>query len=307
MEILPSMVSLRAFESAARLGSFKEAAEEMFVTPAAVSYQIRSLEAQIGVTLFNRTTHGLVLTSAGERYLPVVRSTFASLRAVTEEVASHDGPQVLTVNALPTFASSWLVPRIWKFHELHPHVELRIFTNNVLGSPLDFTRNPADLAIRGGVSASDWPQLHAERLAHEEMFPVCSPILMSGEDRISSPEQLISHTLLVCTSAPEGWNSWLEEAARRGHDVTDIQPSRGLKFDTVQMAMDACALGKGIVIGRRPLVDMYLDTGRLVEPFDFSVTSRLAYWLVGTEKSFRRPCVDAFRQWIKSELNGAAV
>jgi LysR family transcriptional regulator, glycine cleavage system transcriptional activator len=306
MEALPSMASLRAFESAARLGSFKDAAEELHVTPAAVSYQIRSLETQIRVTLFHRTAQGLKLTAAGLRYLPVVQSTFSNLKSVTEEVASHDGPQVLTVNALPTFTSSWLIPRIWKFHEQHPNVELRIFSNNILGVPVDFSRNQADLAIRGGVSETDWPHLHAERLVHEEMFPVCSPILMSSEDRISTPEQLINHTLLICTSAPEGWNTWLEEAARRGHDVREVNPGRGLKFDTVQLAMDACALGRGIVIGRRPLVDIYLDTGRLVQPFDFSVTSRIAYWLIGPPKSFDRPCVEAFRSWIMVELNSAS-
>ena len=300
---LPPLNALRAFEAAARLGSFKEAADELCVTPAAVSYQIRSLESHLGTALFHRTSRGLELTRAGSDYFPVVRGVFQQLVDATRRVMEEDGPQVLTVNVLPTFASSWLVPRIWKFHEAHPDVELQIHSNRTLGAPVDFSRGDVDIAIRGGLTASDWPGLHAEKLVHEEMFPVCSPILMSGANRVTSPEDLVNHTLIVCSSAPEGWNSWLEEARSRGHRVSDVRPSHGLSFDTVQMAMDACALGQGVVIGRRPLVDIYLDTGRLVAPFDFTVMSKIAYWLVGPTQAFEKSSVLAFRRWILRELH----
>ncbi len=299
---LPPLNALKAFEAASRLGSFKEAGDELCVTPAAVSYQIRSLESHLGVALFHRTSHGLELTRAGARYFPVVQQMFDRLADATREVMGEEGRQVLTVNVLPTFASSWLVPRIWKFHEAFPEIELQIHSNRILGTPVDFTRDDADIAIRGGLTASDWPDLRAEQLVNEEMFPVCSPVLMAGANRLTAPEDLVNHTLLVCSSAPEGWNSWLAEATTRGHDVSAVKPRHGLSFDTIQMAMDACALGQGVVIGRKPLVNIYLDTGRLVAPFDFSVLSKIAYWLVGPPKAFDRACVSTFREWMLAEL-----
>lgn len=302
MNPLPPLNALRAFEAAARLGSFKEAGEELCVTPAAISYQIRSLEANLGVALFDRTTHGLQLTQAGETYLPVVQDVYERLADATRRIMGQQNSQVLKLHVLPTFASSWLVPRIWKFHEIYPDIELQISSNQTLGRPVDFARDDADIAIRGGVDAAEWPNLQAQKLIHEEMYPVCSPVLMAGADQLRSPEDLRGHTLIVCSSAPEGWNTWLKEAQARGYNVSGICPSHGLSFDTVQMAQDACALGQGVVIGREPLVNIYLETGRLVAPFDFSVCSRIAYWLVGPQRAFERECVLAFRDWILGEL-----
>jgi LysR family glycine cleavage system transcriptional activator len=306
MEPLPPLNALRAFEAAARLGSFKEAGEELCVTPAAVSYQIRSLESHLGNALFHRTTHGLELTQAGETYLPVVQDVYERLVDATRRIMGQQNSQTLKINVLPTFASSWLVPRIWKFHEIYPEIELQISSNRTLGTPVDFARNDADIAIRGGMDAAQWPNLQAEKLIHEEMYPVCSPVLMTGADQLRTPEDLRGHTLIYCSSAPEGWNSWLHEAEARGCDISGICPSHGLSFDTIQMAQDACALGQGVVIGREPLVNIYLETGRLIAPFDFSVRSQIAYWLVGPKHAFERTCVLAFRDWILGELEGAA-
>lgn len=298
MRTMPPLTALRAFEATGRLGAIKEAAAALGVTGAAVTHQIRHLEDCLGVALFDRASRGLTLTAAGRKFLPTVSEAFALLQqgaqALTAEAAS-----VLRVNSLPTFASSWLTPRLGRFHQMHPDIDIEVNTEGRMGAPVDLTRLDADVAIRGGVSADMWPGMMAEKLTHEMMFPVCAPAL---RDRLRKPEDLAEQTRIIVSRTPEGWREWLDEAARQGHAVTHIDPAHGPKFDTIQMAMNAAIDGMGVVIGRTPLVNAYLESGQLVAPFDIKVASRIAYWLVGREETWANAPVRAFRCWLRSQL-----
>lgn len=302
MKRLPPLTALRAFEAVGRLGHVKEAADELNVTPAAVSHQIRALEEHLEVELFSRSSRNLQLTRCGADFLSAVSGAFEMLKEGADRLSRETGRQRLVVNSLPTFAGNFLVPRLLQFHNAHPELEMEINTSARFGDPGELKSLGADVAIRAGLHEGAWPGMVAERLVPEVMFPVCAPSLLQGAHDLKTAADLANHTLLIVSRTPEGWPDWLDAAREKGWDVGAVDPNHGLRFDTIQLAMTAAIEGLGVVIGRRPLVDAYLDSGLLVSPFDLEITSKIAYWLVYPPRMQQTERLKAFRDWLRAEL-----
>jgi LysR family glycine cleavage system transcriptional activator len=306
MRQLPALTALRAFEAVARLG-VAGAAGELNVTSAAVSHQVRSLEADIGVPLFDRTKRGLELNSAGREYLHDVAAGLQLIAQATRKMTNPHRTQRLVVDSLTSFANAFMVPRLARLFRAHPDIELDIQTLAADHDHVNFERTGAHVAIRSSVDGGEWPTLKAERLAHEVCFPVCAPAMISGANPISTPADLADKTLLVVTTAPEGWADWLAAARAAGHDVSGVDLRNALRFDTPHSSMIAAINEVGLDLGRRPLVDDALDSGLLVAPFDLTVSSGHAYWMVYPEASLELPAFGNFRKWLLQELQAAAV
>ena len=304
MAQLPPLTALRAFEAVARLG-VAGASGELNVTPAAISHQVRVLEAELGVTLFARTKRGLELNKAGRDYLYAVAGGLKLISDGTRRLMNPYRTQRLVVDSLTSFANAFIVPRLANFYREHPDVELEIRTLLPGFNRVDFERSGAHVAIRGGAAAGEWPHLKAERLAHEVYFPVCSPEFLSGNNAIRAPSDLANRTLLVVTTTPEGWNEWLDAATAAGHDVTGVDLRNSLRFDTIYSSMLAAMSGVGIDLGRSPLVDHAIAQGQLVSPFELKAMSTHAYWMVYPEASCELPAFRSFRQWLLQELDAA--
>ena len=303
MKRLPPLTALRAFEAVGRLGHVKEAADELNVTPAAVSHQIRALEEHLEVELFSRSTRNLQLTRCGSDFLSAVSGAFEMLKEGADRLSRETGRQRLVVNSLPTFASNFLVPRLLQFHNAHPDLEMEINTSVRFGDPGELKNVGADIAIRAGLHEGAWPGMVAERLVPGVRFPGCAPGLLQASGPLASPAALANQARLIVSRTPEGWPDWLDAARSRGLDTTGVDSNHGLRFDTIQLAMTAAIEGLGVVIGRRPLVDAYLDSGLLVAPFDLEITSKIAYWLVYPPRMAQTERLRAFRDWLRTELS----
>lgn len=288
---LPSLNGLRAFEAVARHQSVTRAAEELNVTQTAVSHQLRHLEAELGMRLFVRRPRKMVLTEAGQVYLPTVRDAFEALRAATETLAVHREEGTLTVSTVPSFAHRWLVPRLATFQQAHPKIDLRIAASTDL---VDFARDGIDAAIRYG--SGRWPGLEVHHLFTEELFPVCSPSLLDGSPKLRTPRDLRHHTLLHVTPYSDSWQRWLEAAGVRG-----VEPRRGLYFESGHLAIQAAVEGLGVAIGRTASATDDLLAGRLVAPFDVR-TRRRAYYFVAPETIAGTPKIVRFREWLIGQV-----
>jgi len=286
---LPTLNALKAFEAAGRHLSFTRAAEELHVTQAAISHQIKSLEEQLGIRMFRRGPRGLLLTDAGQSYLPEVREAFQKLTAATERLLEDDARSTITVSVLPSFAARWLVPRLTRFREDHPDVEVRVSADDRLA---DFDRDDVDLAIRYG--RGDYPGLHADRFLTEELFPVCSPELLKRLP-LDRPEQLCDHTLLHDDMRMD-WSMWLLAAGVEG-----VDPRRGPSFNDSSMVLQAAVDGQGVALGRSALALDDLAAGRLVRPFDFALPAEYAYYILCPERTANRPNIKTFREWLLAQ------
>jgi LysR family transcriptional regulator, glycine cleavage system transcriptional activator len=292
---LPPLNALRTFEAAARHLSFTRAAEELFVTQAAVSHQIRTLEDHLGARLFRRMNRALLLTDEGQALLPAVREAFERLSAGVRRVEDLCCGGALTISTTPSVAASWLAGRLVRFQALHPEIELQVSATARL---VDFGREGIDCGIRYG--EGDWPGLRAERLFHTALLPVCSPVLLDGAHPLRHPGDLVHHTLLHALDGADDWRLWLRAAGVHG-----IDPTRGPKFDSIFLVLQAVASGAGVGIGRRQLVAAEVDLGRLVAPFDLELPDECAYYFVAPEAAAEQPKVVAFRNWLLAEVHGA--
>jgi len=305
MRRLPPLTALRVFEAVGRGGNVRAASHELNVTPAAVSHQIRLLEEYLGTELFIRSGRGLILTDDGSRFLHQVSDAFDLLSEAGRR-ASSARAQKVRVHSLPSFANCWLVPRLAKFYGKHPGIDVEITTVGDLAQPLDLANLEVDFAIRVGLSGSQWYGVRVEKLTHEEMFPVCSPELLKGSAPLRSPRDMEKHALLQVSRRSEGWPEWLSAAKVRGLECCEIDPDHGPKFDTIQMAITAAVEGMGIAMGRLPLIEDYIRSGALVEPFSLRVTSRNAYWLLSAGSAALSDGAVKFRDWMRNELDVSA-
>jgi LysR family glycine cleavage system transcriptional activator len=287
---LPPLNSLRAFEAAARHLSFTKGAKELNVTQGAVSHQVKGLEERLGLKLFLRRPKGLVLTEAGQTCQKFIRDAFDGLTAGFADVLNTDNGGVLTVSVSPNFATKWLVPRIGNFSAAHPEIDLRI---SAALHHVDFAREDIDIVVRHG--EGDWPDLHAERLMAETLFPMCSPRLMEGPDPLERPQDLARHTLLHLDNRQD-WIKWLDAAG-----VTSADLSKGAVFNQASLALDAAAGGQGVVLGRSALAAPDLLAHRLVRPFGPSLAVAYAYYIVCPKPAAERRKIQAFRNWLLSE------
>jgi LysR family glycine cleavage system transcriptional activator len=293
---LPQLNALRAFEAAARHLSFVRAAAELHVTPAAISQQVRSLEQQLGVLLFRRLTRGISLTDAGRALLPGVTDGLDRLAQAAADAAGGGVRGRLIVSVLPSFCRCWLVPRLGRFTERYPDLELDIRAE---ARRVDFDTEAVDMAIRHGDGR--YPGLRSDLLMTEEVFPVCSPALLGGPKPLRRLADLRHHTLLHDGSSGINgswlsWAPWLELAG-----LSDVDPERGPRFSDSAMILQAAVAGQGVAIGRSVLLGSDLCTGRLVRPFDIARPAGRAYYILAPEITADIPKVAAFRDWLFGE------
>lgn len=295
MRRLPPLNAVRAFEAAAARSSFSQAAEDLNVTQAAVSHQIKALEEWFGFPLFRREARAVRLTPEGAQLFETARDALDALAETAQRLRADDGSAPLTITVLHSFAATWLVPRLRRFHDRHPDIDVRITTSETL---VDLVRSDIDVAIRYGMG--DWPGLHIERMMAEDRFPVCSPELADGPPPLERLEDLRRQTLIHDDDF-FGWPEWLAAAGVEGVDV-----GRGPLYSNSNLAVDAAINGDGILLARSVLVEDALASGRLVKPFDVSQPARMAYYFACAEPALSRPRVTAFRDWLFEEIGRGA-
>lgn len=291
--------ALRAFEASARHGSFSAAAEELNVTAAAVGQLVRGLEEWLGMPLFHRSTSGktrLKLTEPAESALPDIRAGLDRLGIGLQRLHESTTSGILNVTVSPAFAAKWLMPRIDRFQARCPDTDIRIETSLKLA---DFKAQGLDIGVRYGDGT--WPELIAEKLMDEDVFPVCSPGFHTAHD-LASPQDLqnapLIHDLSVDPSVGFiGWPAWLEAA-----DVTGPPPQRGMRINNSAAVLQAAIEGRGIALARSILAHDDLAAGRLKRLFpDVRVASKLAYYVVYRTEYAALPKLKAFRDWLFDE------
>lgn len=282
---IPPLNSLRAFDAASRHLSFTKAAEELHVTQAAISHQIKGLEEFLGTQLFVRRNRALLLTEEGQNYWPQIRDVFEKLAEATERLMARGAQGALTVSVVPTFAVQWLVPRLADFSKQHPDIDVRIKASD---TGVDFMRSDVDVAIYYG--KGDYPDLNSARLFNEHLAPVCAPSLL---ETLKSPADLKKHTLLHDAST-EDWQRWLKLAGVEGVKMN------GPIFSHSAMVQQAAIHGQGVALGHHILSRTDLAAGRLVRPFALALPSEYGYDVTCPEQWADRPKIVAFRDWLLS-------
>jgi LysR family transcriptional regulator, glycine cleavage system transcriptional activator len=303
---LPPLGSLRAFEAAARHLSFRRAADELNVTPAAISHQVKALEEFLGIKLFRRLVRGLELTATAEATMGRLRDGFDALATAVEMMRTHETAGALSVSITPSLAVKWLAPRIHGFVSAYPDIDVRVAAS---AGMIDGKRDGATLQVPESgephmeirFGEGDYPGHRVDRLFPVSVLPMCSPRLLEGEHGLQHPEQLRHHTLLHHDSAHiEGggvnWKNWLKSAGVNGVDV-----SRGPHFNHAVLALDAAIDGAGVVLSYPVLAGADLAAKRLVAPFALSLPMTSAYHLVCAEAVSDHPRVAAFRAWLFEE------
>jgi LysR family glycine cleavage system transcriptional activator len=284
---LPPLSALPLFEAAARHLSFKSAADELLLTPSAVSHGIQSLEKWLNTPLFTRTPKGLLLTEAGASYYPLVQSALQTLADGSQRISARPDRQRLRISAAPTFATRMLMPALGEFQDAHPSILVEVDTSQdcvTLG-------DGADVAIR--VGKGRWPDAIVQELLRETLVPVCAPARRREFAGMSLDELPLIHV----TTVSEDWARW---AAVTGRKIPAAH--RGIRFDTLHMAFAAAARGLGVAIGRRPLVDAEIASGTLVPLWGDEVPCESAHWLLtrAEDASDGNPAVATFCTWLKA-------
>ncbi len=287
MRALPSLNGLRAFEAAARLGSFTAAGDELHVSPAAISRLVRLLEDRTGTPLFERTANRLRLTSAGRVYQAGLTPLFDSIEALTAQVIAGAKAPVLTIGVGPTFAVRWLIPRLSSFQALHPDIEVRFATGGAAAAFHD------DWTCGIKLSDGEHPDFLTEVLFAADLVPVCTPALAESVKDLS---HLNAEHLLRVDHAPDDWQRWFVEKGGRY-----VEP-KGATFEFYGHAIQAAADGVGIAMGLRPYIDDDITAGRLVAPFDGPVSKGKSWHLVYRRDQAGNDAFQAFRGWILSEV-----
>jgi LysR family glycine cleavage system transcriptional activator len=296
MKRLPPLNALKTFESAARHLSFTKAAEELHVTPGAVSQQIKSLEDFIGAPVFRRRRRALLLTDEAQASLPVLREGFDRLAEAARILSVRGDSRRLAVSVAPSFASKWLVPRINRFQEQKPDIEVWISADMDI---VDFAADDVDLAVRYG--AGHYPGLEVERLLDETIVPVCSPRLLAGQKPLREPADLCKHALLHDGSPFDqqslaSWDMWLKAAGVEGVDAT-----RGPKFNQSSLVIEAAIAGRGVALAKTALAQADIDAGRLVAPFDMPAAKAFSYFIVHPKGRGSSAAIKAFKTWLHAE------
>ncbi len=286
---LPSLNALRAFETAARHESFTLAAEELFVTHAAVSRHIRELEDWLGLKLFRRTGRGVVLTEAGTRYASELTRLFDGLNAATRDLLAAAGTRRLEVSVEPAIASRWLVARLGRFNDLHPDIELSIDPDNDVS---DLRSSDAEIGLRYG--RGSWEDIEAIKLTDLSIFPVCSPDYLKRFP-VASPGDLIGRVLLHEDSR-QWWQDWLAAAG-----AGEQGGQRGPMFQN-HLALEAAEAGQGFALSDQVLTIDALTEGWLVKPFDFDLADHGGYYLVRAASTRESAPARAFREWLVAEM-----
>jgi LysR family glycine cleavage system transcriptional activator len=293
---MPPLNALRAFEAVARHSSFARAAHELHVTKAAVAQQVRALEQEIGVRLVERNGRGLQLTESGAAGAGALAEGFALLAKAARAMREGEGRRFLVINSTPSFAATWLVGRIGKFKARHPETDVLIDANPTEDA-LD--SGAADALIRWGAGEFLGPT--ATLLFKEDVFPVCAPRLVAGDDPLRSPEDLARHTLLHLDWNPAHaswptWSDWLNAAGAR-----HVEATHGVFFNNMAMTLRAAAQGQGVALTSFAIAADELAAGRLIAPFKTSVATPFGYYFVCRPKEAGSPRIKALREFLTQE------
>ena len=283
---LPPLPAIRAFEAAARLGSFTRAADELHMTQAAVSYQIKQLEQRLGLGLFHRQPRQVVLTPAGQRLAPAVLDAFKQLRTAFAQAVERVESE-LAITALPTIAAAWLVPRLGAFQLAHPRLAVRLDTAVQL---VDLTRGEFDVGIR--IGAGEWPGLDADFLLPSLFTPLCSPAL---RDRLRTPADMLA---LPRFGRERWWRAWFAAAGLADADLT-AKP--GVELDVEQHAVTAAIAGHGVALSSPLFFEQDIAAGRLLQPFELVVRDQRDYWLTYPTTLRTSEKIRAFRGWLLAQ------
>lgn len=294
---LPPLNALRAFEAASRLLSFQKAAEELHVTPSALSYQIKSLEEHLGVLVFERGNRQVRLTEAGEKIRPDIADAFQILQRGVDRLEAATPDNVIIVACGPSHVAKWLAPRLYRFAEKHPDLELRISAGLGL---TDFAKDGVDVALRFGPGF--YPELHVEKMFDEYLTPMVAPNLLAETHPIHQPEDLSHYQLLhddsfTMFTKAVGWPEWLKAAGNSSIDGT-----KGLRFTHADHCIEAAVNGAGVALARVALGQGDLANGRLVAPFDLQIRTGCATSFVCPPSHIEREKNRLFRDWLFSEL-----
>ena len=297
MRRFPPLKALEAFEAASRLNSFRKAADELFLTPSAVSHRIQDLERELGVTLFHRVNRSVVLTDAGIRFAKGIGDAFGMIEATTRDAARTSKSDILTVQSVPSFATQWLMPRLARFAQLDSDIDLRL---NASVEPVDLAAGAADFWIRYGPRLKQ-DGIVIEPFPDETVIVLVSPELMRGPHPIRTPNDLAHHTLIHSEVNLYSWRNWL-----RDHPGIDLNLDRGARFDRSFMAIGAAVDGRGVCLESRLLVQRELESGRLIMPLGPNGGRISGHSLSYVESKLRLPKVRLFREWLIGLLHEGA-
>ena len=289
---LPPLSTLRPFEAAARLESFTRAAQELALTHGAVSHQVRALEDYLGAPLFARHGKRVALTPAGRAFAERVRGALDEIAQAAEQLRSRRDDR-LTVSVLPSFASRWLMPRLIRFMDANPKLEVNVIASTVLAN---FRDDEVDVAIRFGLGP--WAPLVCEVFLDDEYFPVASPG-MAASCKLKKPRDLLATRII--REDRDYWKQWFEAA---GVPIEEMKAARGPFFNDSTYALQAAARGEGIALARRSIVMEDIERGTLKRLFKLQVASRERYWFVCPKETAETAKVKAFKQWVRGELEG---
>jgi len=286
--------AVQAFEAAARLSSFALAAEELFVTPSAVSHQIKLLEEQFGVRLFHRVHRAVELTDAGRRYAEEVSAAFARIDLATRELGRTAKSDILTVHSTPSFATQWLMPRLARFSALNPDIDVRL---NASATAVDLVTEGVDIDIRYGTKRLQPAGTMVLLFPPETIVPLCAPALANGPNPIRCTDDLRHHTLIHSEVCLVGWRDWM-----RQHRKVKLDISRGPRFDRSFMAISAAVDGLGVCLESLLLVQRELDTGRLVAPLGLEGPKVQGYTFNLLKSRADLPKIRNFQDWLFAQL-----
>ena len=285
---LPSYNALRAFVAVGKHGNLKDAAAELFVTPSALSHQIKNLEAILDKALFTRSKSGLMLTHDGEVMHEELSHAFSLIQQSVCKLTQQPQRNILNISMLSTFAMRWFIPRLSSFQKQYPDIEVRISTSI---HEVDFAREDIDCAIRSG--HGNWQGLHAEYLFTETFTPVCNPEIAAA---LSSPQDLVKFTLLHARLRPDDWQVWLKALE------LNIQPSHEQTFETRNFAIQAAIDGIGIAIVDPSLVAEDIKAGRLLAPFPQTMADKSAYYFVCPKKQINNKAIQQLQDWLLHQI-----
>jgi len=283
---------LKMFEASARNLSFSGASEELFVTPSAVSHQVKTLENFLGVELFHRSNRKVTLTPQGEQYLASVKHAFDEIEMATQRLSVTQGASVVQISVAPNFLIRWLMPRMSRFRALFPDVELQI---NASMGLLDFNRTSTDMAVYYG--NGEWDDIEVEFLRKVMLVPVCGPGLLQSGPPLEKPSDLANHTLIYVSKRTWEWDNWLKKAG-----VEFITPKGSMQLSSSQLTTAAAQENLGVALADQTLISREIESGKLVVPFDIPLDTKKAFYLVYRKHRPLTKGMEAFRNWLMDEL-----
>jgi|OM-RGC.v1.006370014 LysR family glycine cleavage system transcriptional activator len=290
---IPPLNSLKSFEAAARHCSFRNAADELFVSVSAISHQIKQLEHVLNVELFIRKTRSVELTKIGKQYYPILRDAFDKIAEGTSLILKPTQSDVLTIQLYSTLAIRWIIPRLPDFQSKYPDISVRLHTSQF---DVDFTKSDVDACVKIGSRAANG--LHYSYLFSSDVFPVCSPNILTGKDQLSRPEQLNDFTILQVYPSHRDWYIWLDEVG-----CTSVDPESGLQFDSYDHSISTALQGMGVALGMQPYVNKELSAGLLIEPFpEMRVKHHSDWYFVYRQEKFEQKKIQLFETWLIEQV-----